>query len=252
MNLNNSIFIFLITLFIPATLLLADIDVNNYGSEDIKEPTKQSPFSLTFSSDAIGQSKIQHGYFKGDELRFGEVTAEASAVFYYCPTHEEGASVSLSYTYTSFEWPQNLWFDQDHFNTAALSLTGFSHRLCRWFWIGQATVNVDADQWNFNTYAYYDLLLWGRYAYFENFGLNIGLFVQTGMRTDRLYPVIGIDWQISKRWKLNLVYPLNISLEYRLNNMWSVALAGRNFNYRYRVGPHECFCCQLSERMHDC
>lgn len=60
------------------------------------------------------------------------------------------------------------------------------------------------------------------------------------MKIDRIFPIIGLDWKINEKWQLNLVYPLNISVVYQINECWSAALAGRLFNLRYRFGSHEC------------
>src|SRR5207253_1827552 len=58
---------------------------------------------------------------------------------------------------------------------------------------------------------------------------------ETGLRMDRVYPVLGVDWQISQKWKLSLVYPMNISLMYSYNPRWSIGPAARFFDSRFRV-----------------
>lgn len=222
------------------SLLTAQIDVKDIGSETIIEP-KQGPFTLYVDFDAIGSSKINHGFYKGDKIRFAIADAELSGIFYYCPAYHEGANLSISYTYTTIEWHNNPWFNQNHFNTLSISLGGLSKRLYRWFWQGQMTINLDADHWNIDDYATYDLILWGRYTYCDHIGFHVGFIAQTGMQMDRVYPIIGADWRVSPNWKLNLVYPVNVSLEYLVNERWSLALAGRSFNTRYRIGKHEAF-----------
>lgn len=218
--------------------LCADIDIDpqNIGSEKISEPkpAKKTPFSFDSHIDVIGPSKINKGCYKGDKIHYAESEAELGMVFYYCPTYTEGARVAVAFSPTYLKWHQNPWFDQDHFNTVSFSFVGFSKRIDRWFWRTQLTANFDAEKWS-GKYTSYDLLFWGRYAYCENIGIHFGFFVETGLRMDRVYPVIGFDWQITRKWKLSLVYPVNISLLYALSPKWSIGAAGRLFNSRFRV-----------------
>lgn len=239
----------LITLSLPLFTLYADndndVDLSDYSSVNISKVEKKaesaSPCSVNVLVDAVGKAKIKNGFFEGDKIEFSEGYVEGGCIFYYCPAYKEGANAALRYTATNIKWSNNPWFEQQRFNTLSLTLTGFSSRLHRWFWRGQLAVNVDANQWNMSEYANYDALLWGRYEYCKNIGLHLGLIVQTGMQMDRVYPILGADWTMSKHWKLNLVFPVNVSLEYSFNKKWSVAIAGRNFNSRHRAGPRECF-----------
>jgi hypothetical protein len=61
----------------------------------------------------------------------------------------------------------------------------------------------------------------------------------------RIYPILGFDWKISSRWSLNVVYPMNISLNYAITPQWIFALAGRNLNTRFRVHKDEYLCKSL-------
>jgi hypothetical protein len=235
--------------FFAASFILAstlgwadgDIDSQDIANEQIEEPAKRTPFSFSSHVDVIAPSKINKGFFKGDEVHYAEAQVEGGMVFYYCPTYTEGARAAVGYTATYMRWGNNPWFDQEHFNTLNLTLTGFSKRLDRWFWRTQLTANIDTHEWS-GDYTSYDILLWGRYAYCgEDIGVHIGFLAQTGLRLDRVYPILGFDWQISRKLKLNLVYPVNIALEYSLTRHWSIAVAGRFFNSRFRVHHDDIF-----------
>lgn len=211
-----------------------DIDSQDIGLEQIEKPARRTPFSLNTHIDAIGNSKINKGFFKGDEVRYATSQVEAGMIVYYCPSYTEGLRLAIGFTPTYLRWESNPWFDQEHFNTLSLSVTGFSKRLDRWFWRSQFTINFDADKWD-SEHISYDLLLWGRYSYSDNFGIHIGFLGETGLQMDRVYPVFGFDWQISRKWKLNLVYPVNIAMEYSLTPKWTLAIGGRFFNSRFRT-----------------
>lgn len=239
----------LIILFIISTLaltypILADrdltTDIEDISQEQIqaKQP-KGSPLSLSSTFDGIRKSDINKGYFKEDSVEFAEGNIELDLVYYYNPTYIEGATVGLGYTATYIRWENNPWFDQTHFHTVSLILGGFSKRLERWLWKGQVSINVDANEWDISEYTNYDLLLWGRYEYWDNVGIHIGFLAETGMKMDRVYPIIGFDWTLSRSWKLSLVYPVNISLDYIYNCNWSFALASRFFDSRFRVKKNQ-------------
>lgn len=218
------------------------LDVSDLSNENILPSSAEttSPFNLSVRFDGVQSTEIKKGYFKKDDVRFAEGEVELGMVFYYDKDYKEGAQAAVSYTSTLLEWKNNPWFEQDRFNTFTLSLAAFTERLHKWFWRAQLNINIDANNCNIGDYGFYDLLLWGRYEFCKNVGVHLGFIAQTGMRMDRVYPIFGFDWKISNNWKLSLVFPVNMALEYTLNSCWSVALAARTFDFRHRVGKHQC------------
>lgn len=219
-----------------------DFDQQNIGSENIKQVAqgKPTPFNFSTHVDVIGSAKIDKGFYKGDKVRFAEARAETGMIFYYNSVYEEGVGGSIAFEPTFLKWDQNPWFEQDHFNLLSVNLSGFTKRADRWFWRGQLTVNADVEEWS-GQYTSYDILLWGRYDYSEDFGIHFGFWAETGLNMDRIYPIAGIDWKISPDLSLNLVYPVNVSLNYMLNPVWSISLAGRFFNPRFRIHQDQTF-----------
>lgn len=239
----------ILTITFSSNVLFAndDIDSADAGSESITGPfnsptQKGSPFSFSAYSDAMGKAKIKKGFFKGDHFQFAIANAELSAVYYYCPQYEEATNITLGYTENYFGWKENPWYDQTHFHTITLSFGGTTKRLDRWLWRGQVDFNYEGWDEEFRgEYLNYNLILWGRYTLCQNIGIHMGFFVETGMRMDRIYPIIGFDWQINRKWKLNAVFPFDMSLQYLYNQNWTFALAGRTFSCRHRIkmdDPH--------------
>lgn len=218
--------------------LYADWNDTTYSQETIYPKQDQRPFSIKLSGDATGQAKFEKKGFAHQRLQYSELEADVSAVFYYEPCYDEGLIISTGFNLTRLDWEHNLFFDQQRFHTANLSFAAFSHRLTGWDWRAQASFNIDTDHFNFE-YTFYNFLLWGRYAYCDTIGLHTGVIVETGMRIDHVYPIIGFDWQFFPDWKLSLVYPVNIALVYSYNPCWSAALAMRFFDSRHRVGENE-------------
>jgi len=219
--------------------LQADLVDGTIAAETMPKPEqaeKGYPFKVELSGDAVGKAKFKHS---GEgHLKFNKIRVEGRGIFYHNDEFNEGAYATLGYQAIKLDWNENPYFSQTEFRTADLSIGAFTEHCCDWRWVGEASINIETDHPNFNEYSFYDLLLWGRYTYCEHIGIHVGMVVQTGMRIDQVYPVIGVDWQIDEKWKLNLIYPLNVSLVYQMSKCWSVALAARAFYERHRVGSH--------------
>lgn len=233
-------FLFLFPSFIPADENI-QINTDNLGSEDIDSIEKQgnNPFSFEIQGDAIGKARFKKWFLDDQHFEYRDIVAELGAVFYYDPCYKEALQASLSYEYIRFVWGLNPYFNETHFHTVSPSLSFSTERFPNWIWRGQVDINLDGKHPDFCEYANYDFVLWGRYSYYSNLGVHMGIIAQTGMKIDHVYPIIGFDWEINDSWKLNLVYPVNLSLEYILNCNWSLAIAARFFDHRQRVGKDE-------------
>ncbi|MBA3957145.1 MAG: hypothetical protein H0X51_01945 [Parachlamydiaceae bacterium] len=219
-----------------------DIDTDDFGAENIhpfSNSDEQRPFSVNITGDAVGKADFKKWYLDDQHLEYRDIEIEGSAVFYYDPSCEEALAISVGYEYTRLAWSQNPFFNETKFHTVDVSLGLFTHRAQNWFWRAQLSLNLDPDHLNFNEYTSYDGVLWGRYDYCSNIGIHTGLIFQTGMKIDRVYPIIGFDWQITDSWKLNVVYPVNMSLVYQWNRCWSLAVAARALDHRQRVSQTE-------------
>lgn len=220
--------------------LNADVDFQDIGPTDInglRENESRGPFKVELTFDAVGQAKVQKCHH---HIQFATAEAELSAVFYHNPCYEEGASIGISYSRSRIDWRHNHLFNQKDFDEVCLTVGFSSQRLCDWLWQAQLTANFDnIEHWTFNDYMNYDMLLWGRYDYSKTLGINIGFLAVTGMKIDRVYPIIGIDWQWRPNLKINLVFPVNLSIVYNFNKAWSIALAGRLFYERHRLRRNE-------------
>lgn len=236
----KKILFFLLTGVVVCSGISADVDVQDLGPTDItgvKEDDSRGPFKVEILADVVGNAKIKDCHH---HLQFATSEVEISAVFYHNPCYEEGASIGISYSLSRIDWRRNHLFDQKDFDEVCLTLGFSSNRVCDWNWQAQLTANFDNLKcWSFNDYMNYDMLLWGRYEYNKCLGINIGFLAMTGMKIDHVYPIIGIDWQWSSKWKLNLVFPVNISLVYNFNKAWSASLGARLFYERHRLDRDE-------------
>lgn len=203
------------------------------------------PFSLSLSGDWISKTKTQRNHHHDDyfcserHFEYWEAFADASMVFYYDKCHKEGLSATIEYSSVDFNLSHNIFFEQKHFQTASLSIGGSTKRFPNWEIKGQAAMNIDAQTWNFNQYLTLDFVLWGRYQLTRSIGVHTGLLVETGMKIDHVYPIVGLDWSVTKNFKLNLVYPVDVSAVYQFAKDWSIAAAGRLFSVRHRASEED-------------
>ena len=231
----------LVSLLFVKTSIQADLDdYSYYGIETLPHVEEQKgPVNLAGTFERTGKASIDR---KGDlsgSVVYQEAVAKINLVFYYNKLFKEGAYAEFAYNSTYLNWNQNPFFSEKWFNTAQGTLGFFTERIRDWEWLVNGTINIDTDRINLEFYTTYNMLLWGRHAYCNNVGLHIGLLAQTGMKIDHVYPVLGADWNINPSWKVNLIFPLNISLLYTVEKNWTVGIAGRLFDSRHRVHKHE-------------
>jgi hypothetical protein len=221
-------------------MLHADVDDNILGSEQLLQPQETEnpgPFGLSASGDYVGRTKLHHSNVPDTHLTFYDWYVEGTAIVYYNEACGEGLQAVVGYDNAHLDWQDNPYFNQKNFGELIVGLGAFTKRIDKWLWQAQVTMNMDTQHRNWNLYTNYDLLLWGRYTTCNpDINLHIGFWMQTGMKIDHIYPIIGFDWVFAEDWKLSLVFPMNISLVYTLNESWNIAVAGRFFDIRRRVG----------------
>lgn len=218
-----------------------DISMQNLSGEHILEAkdAQESPFRISAHGDWIGKSKInKHGH-RHQSINFSTAEIQAEGIVYYNPDCKEGLGLGVSYTHSRFDWHKRRHFSAQNLEQVSFTLTGFTERVHKWLWMGSVVANWEPKYNNFTEYTNYDIVFWGRYECDKDINMHMGFLAQTGMKIDRIYPIIGVDWKINDKWKLNAVYPMNISVVYTINDAWSASFAGRLFDLRYRLGKHD-------------
>ena len=221
-------------ILLSLSTLHAEYDLDDRSAVEMGQERGQ--FELNVLGDWVGKAKFRHHrHSSGGHIEFDHFEAVADAIIWYDECHKEGISAGFGYEYTKLKVSSKI-FTRQNYDTAFINATYFTHRVPDWRWIAFFQYNIDADKWSFNNYSTYDMLLWGRWSYCTTVGIHFGIYAETGMKADLVLPVIGIDWRLSEKLKLNAVFPLNISVIYNLTKNWAVALAGRVFNERHRAG----------------
>lgn len=242
-SLRNLIFSTLIsTSLLAPTFLSAQLEDQSVADQHQVNPEKLHPFKLTLSADYAGETTLNKSGFHHQKLTYGQSNATLEGTFYYNKCLVEGAIASVGYSHTLLDWCNNPYFNQKNFDTLTIAVKGFSGRCCNWFIQAFLGANFDLDHQNFDYYTTYDALLWGRYDLCccnRDIGLHVGIIAQTGMHVDRVYPILGFDWKVNDKWKLNAIFPLNVSAVYTYNCNWNMGVGGRFFDTRHRTGDDQ-------------
>jgi hypothetical protein len=225
--------------------LIGQLSEEDYRSQELvargAEPCNYCPYATNLFFDVTGKARVNHDDCKHNRFRsvqFAQAEIDVSKIFYYNPYCDEGLIATGAYNYMYLHW-KNPNIRQKHFHTLSVAIGGFSHRVCNWIWEGEVRFNATINHYSFCDYLTCDLMLAGRYAMSDCFGIHAGFIALTGMKVDHVYPVVGFDWQLDDRWKLNLVFPTNLSLVYSFGSKWSMELAGRFFDERHRAGNNQ-------------
>lgn len=216
--------------------------------EGLNESTEQYPFEQVddavtsyleakYDYDVTGRAKIRSPLFEGERIRYSD--SEVDVYYTHSLGCESGITLGAGYSSVGIFWKKNPFFEENHFNNFILSLSGYTKLIPNWLWRGGVSSAVDTAEWNWTHYTIYNLTLWGRYTYCDNVGVHVGFIAQTGIRKDKVQPILGVDFKMYDDWKINLVYPVNISLVYTIAEQWSLALAARIMDSRQRVGKNE-------------
>lgn len=214
-----------------------EITVDSNWLEDKGTGQGDSLFNVKVDFDATGKADFKHK--NRGHVSFAEASAIGTATFYADPCYKEAAFAIAGYDYTRIHWNRNPYFDQSNFNTLVLGLGAVSHRLDDWLWQAQLNANFDLNHFKFNDNITWDMLAWGMYDYCSGIHLHFGFLAYTGMKYDRVYPIVGIDWRVNQYWKINAIFPVKMSLQYLYNDQWSASLAAKLIQSRHRAGPHE-------------
>lgn len=228
-----------ILFLLTSPLLLATdytfVDLNSpwhFGME-FDEKNKGLHWHVEGEALYVGEAKITtHGPFEGS--KFTSATAIGSLYYSHFLNETNALSWQLAYNYFMFDWKENPRFSQRNFHYGLASMAWISHGMDDWRWVvsGGLTANLQMlDEFGRSAVGYG--FIWGRYVYNLNVGLHAGLFGYGGANNGRALPILGVDFTLNK-WKLFVIMPLDLSLEYHFSDRWFGSLAMSSLGGPYR------------------
>lgn len=204
-------------------------------------PDRIDYWTISGNFDWIGDSKLHSKI--NDGRKVGYVEGDIDLSYTHMVNGCEGVTFGIGGSTTHINWQENPFFKEKMYNNLIVTVGAFSKRFECWDWRGSFSISSDCREWNLNEYGLYTTTLWGRYSWDTRFcsdlGLNIGFIDRAGIKNNYLLPIVGVDFRMNRNWKVNVVYPVNVSLVYTLNDAWSVAIVGKKWNSLHRVNKHE-------------
>ncbi len=199
----------------------------------------ENPLYFKAWYDIVGASKFRTDPFDGEKLHYSSGVAELSSFVFYDDCRHEGITLGATYMSTHLGWHENPLFHQKNFNSVGLTFNTFSGRWENWLFKGFLNAAVDTEHFDFNNYLLWDFGAYGNYELFPGLGLNFGFYAQTGMKMDRVWPIIGFVYVYSDRIRIDAVFPVDLNLYYKINDSWQFGLGAQFFRTRNRAGRDE-------------
>lgn len=206
------------------------------GTSIFEEADTPCFFEFSGYGNAIGNSHFRTPGFAGQNISYYE--SQLLLTYNYFVNSRNAISIGAAYGNTGIDWRENPDFTRDTFQTASATLGGYSKQFNRWLWRANFTARFSLDE-RVPTYVLYTSALWGRYDLTCRFGTHVGYFFETGLRKDKVWPILGFDYEYSDCLRFYAVYPFEASVHYDFCWPWAIELSSRFFRYRDRVGPEE-------------
>lgn len=194
--------------------------------------SKKHPVHFDGEFRDVGKAKFYTHPIKGTHADYQDAHAFLYYSHYLNP--DNALSWKVGYSFLDFNWLHNPRFSDSDYHFANASLGWVSTSITHWRWILATGVSVDARTFDFGHSGVYYGMMWGRYAFSECIGMHIGWAGYAGVKNGYLLPILGIDWRASKRWKVNAIFPVNLSIEHMFNKYWSSSLEFATFGRPYR------------------
>lgn len=173
----------------------------------------------------------------GQHLRFTE--GEASFTFSYPLSLTSGLVIGAGYDYVILDWKENFKFNETQFGYANFSLTGYTESLPDWRWSVSLAASLDTEEFSLSEYTLYGGVLWGRYNWCDAVGVNVGFLAELGLKKDKFWPLLGFDFPLGECWQFNLVFPIDLSIEYTRFDCVHAGVSMRFIRSRHRVSELE-------------
>ena len=191
---------------------------------------------LSGSFDGIGKARFTKKGIRDETLQFALGGGGLRYVQFLGCRREFAATMAIEYFDNLLKWRENPFFHQSHFHNLAVSV-GSVYMGPTWLWKFNVGASFDLDVGRIGGYTLYSAQIWGRYSMNDCLGLHLGVIGITGLHENRAWPIIGIDYVWRERWKIHLIYPVDLSIFYAFNCHWSVGVVHRLFWVRHRVAP---------------
>lgn len=202
------------------------------------------PWEVWFEGNFVGKSNFETPAYKEQEISLWASEAEISLTVPFDRCNPcTGLIFALGWTHTHLGWDENPYFYEQDYDFANFSFGGYTLAIRDWRWIAKATLAVDPREWDRN-YNLAFMTLWGKYTHCYwrcgDVNLHIGIWGRTGLENNWILPILGVDFQPYQKLKVNLIYPIDISVNYLFTECFFASINAHPVaRRRHRVGNEE-------------
>ncbi len=194
-------------------------------------------FSLFGEYVRVNPATFWSSGVEGETLRYHQTDISFSYTHPFCSTF--GLVFGANWVQTLVDWPENPDFNETLFNYIGFSTGGFIKPSEEWMWTATATAFLDTEILSLVDYALYQVVLNGQFICSKKLELDFGFILELGLNKEKIWPILGFVYSPTPEWKLSAVYPVNVSLEYKILPCLKAAAALRFLRNRHRVLPEE-------------
>lgn len=216
----------------PLLFLLPLLFLNSTAYSELV-PMNGPPFSLEGGYVAAMPARLCEEGIEGEELRFAR--AETRLNYTYAMTPCFGLLMGAGYDRITLDWHKNPFFKEKHFGYVNFAIGAYTTAFCDFLWSATLAIFIDTEVLDITNYALYEGVFFGEHKLSQELRFQVGFIVESGLNNDKIWPILGFEWDGGKRWRIGAVYPLDIAIEYRLMPELSIATSARFFQSRHRL-----------------
>ncbi len=191
------------------------------------------PFGLSGLFLNVGDARISTPEFRAQDLHY---TQNNAAFAYTHPCNPFwGLIFGAGWVGTEVKWKENPFFHETQFDYVTLSLGAFTRSMSLWTWAITGTMFIDTAVLDLGNFTLYQGVFTGKYEFSPCLLIDVGFLLEVGLNKGKIWPVLGFEWDATDRLSFNIVYPIDISVEYELFRTVTLAASLRFLRDRHRV-----------------
>lgn len=148
-----------------------------------------------------------------DEIK-RTVTYHADISLNHMFNRKGGFKLGLGMQTLEFDWPQNPITTRDRFTQLQMSTGLFTLDAKGFMIVSELMLMMDPVKMDLEHYTLYRGLLYTKYNYKNKANIHAGFVGYYGLRYNRVVPIIGVDFPLGEYFKVNAVFPSDMSLEF--------------------------------------
>lgn len=229
---------YILFLLLLPTLLFAVEDDLNYPLFEVENaPPPFYAFSISGQYVDVSKTDFRSPGLENSNLIYRQ--ADAAFAYTHPCTEVAGFIFGAGWVGTDVDMKDNPDFNETNFNYINFSVGGYTKAFDPWTWTLTLAAFLDTEEFSFSDYALYQGVLWGKYAFCPYVELDFGLILEVGLNKEKVWPILGFIYTPWDCFKINAVYPINITAEYFWNDAWTLAGSIRFLRNRHRVQKDE-------------